>query len=199
MTFWGAVLIAYFLGCIPFGLIVARVNNVDLRSQGSGNIGATNAMRVMGKKAGAITLVGDMLKGTAGVLIAVKLAGGEAGYYAAAAAVLGHDFPVFSGFKGGKGVATSFGVLLALCPYVAITGFAVWLLSLSVWKMSSLSALVSFAAIPAAAYLMRPDDKSLIIICVFLTVTIFAKHHSNIRRIIDGDESQIGRKKGVTP
>ena len=197
MTLWIAVVAAYLLGCIPFGVIVARAYGVDLRSQGSRNIGATNALRVIGKKAGALTLAGDMLKGVAGVMLAINLAGRDAGYYAAAAGVLGHDFPVFTGFRGGKGVATSYGALIALYPLVALGGLATWLLTMAVTRISSLSALAGFIVVPVIASIVRPDDRLLIGVCFFLTVMIFLKHHQNIRRLLKGDEPRIGRNTTV--
>ncbi len=190
---WAPVIIAYLLGCIPFGLITARARGVDLRAAGSGNIGATNALRVMGKGAGAVTLMGDCLKGTAAVYIAFKLAGGDARIpaFAAAAAVLGHDFPVFLGFKGGKGVATSLGVLLALAPYVAVAGAAVWLVVVLAFRISSLGALASFMALPVIVLATKRD---LFALTLFLTGLILIKHRSNIARLLKGEEPKIGRK-----
>jgi len=192
---WASVLVAYMLGCIPFGIIVARVKGVDLRASGSGNTGATNALRVMGKGAGLITLAGDMLKGAAGVYIAYRVAGLDSGipFISAAAAVLGHDFPVFQGFKGGKGVATSFGVFLILAPYVALAGLGVWIITVLIFRISSLGALASFAIMPVLVLLMKKGDMSLFALSVFLTAMIVIKHRANIARLLRGDEPRIGR------
>jgi len=188
------VIFAYVLGSVPFGLIVAKSYGVDLRGQGSGNIGATNALRVLGKKAGAITLLGDMLKGLIGALIALKLGGRETGILAAAAAVIGHDFPVFAGFRGGKGVATSFGVVLALEPFMGLAGLVIWLLAVAVTRISSLGALASFSALPALA-LAFLDDRLFVALTVFLAALIFVKHRDNIMRIARGEEPGVGSNK----
>ena len=189
---WAAV--AYILGSIPFGLIIARLRGVNLRGQGSGNIGATNALRVMGKKAGAITLLGDLLKGALAVWLALYFSGREAGFIAAAAAVLGHDFSIFAGFKGGKGVATSFGVLLALEPVLALIGFGVWILAVILSRLSSLGALVSFGLLPLWCFILKGGDRTLLALAFFLTALIFIKHRENIGRLARGKESRVGKK-----
>lgn len=189
---WLAVAAAYLIGSISFGLIVARIYGVDLRSKGSKNIGATNALRVIGKKAGALTLAGDILKGTLAVVIALKLAGRDAGLMAAAAVVLGHDFPVFMGFKGGKGVATTFGAVLAVEPLVALAVFIAWLATVAIWRFSSLGAIVSFGLLPVVVILMRAGDKGLVGLSFFLTALAIIKHRSNIARLLRGEEPRIG-------
>jgi glycerol-3-phosphate acyltransferase PlsY len=191
---WVLVAAAYMIGCIPFGVIVARFYKVNLREQGSGNIGATNALRVMGKKAGIITLLGDMFKGSAAVYLAMRFGVYETALLAAAAVVIGHDFPVFTGFKGGTGVATSFGVLLALVPLLTVAALAIWILVVAIFRISSLGALVSFAAVPFMVLLNRQGGSPLLILTVFLTGLIFFKHKENIERLIKGEESKIGQK-----
>jgi len=191
---WVLVAAAYMIGSIPFGVLVARFYKVNLREHGSGNIGATNALRVMGKKAGIITLFGDMLKGSVAVYLAMRYGGYETARMAAAAAVIGHDFPVFTGFKGGKGVATSFGVLLALVPLVTVAALAIWVLVVAIFRISSLGALVSFAAVPFMILLDRQSGSPLLILTVFLTGLIFFKHKENIERLLKGEESKIGHK-----
>lgn len=191
---WVWAVAAYILGSIPFGLIVARLRGVDLRGQGSGNIGATNALRVMGRKAGALTLLGDLLKGSLAVWLALYFSGREAGFIAAAAAVLGHDFSLFAGFKGGKGVATSFGVLLALEPLLAAIGFGVWILTVLLFRFSSLGALVSFGLLPIWCLILKGGDRTLLALAFFLTALIFIKHRENIGRLARGEESRVGKK-----
>jgi glycerol-3-phosphate acyltransferase PlsY len=191
---WVLVAAAFIIGSIPFGVIVARFYKVNLRGQGSGNIGATNALRVMGKKAGIITLFGDMLKGSAAVYLAMRFGGYETALIAAAAAVIGHDFSVFTGFKGGKGVATSFGVLLALVPLIAVAALVIWILVVAIFRISSLGALVSFTAVPFMVLLSRQSGNPLLILTVFLTGLIFFKHRENIERLLKGAESKIGQK-----
>jgi glycerol-3-phosphate acyltransferase PlsY len=187
-------LIAYLLGSIPFGVLVAKAYGADLRSKGSGNIGATNALRVLGKKAGALTLLGDMLKGVAAVLIALKFGGYEAGTLAAGAAVLGHDFPIFTGFKGGKGVATSLGTVLALEPFIGLACVGIWLLAFIALRISSVGALAAFTALPLLALAIKGGDYFFIILSFFLAVMIFIKHRENIKRLIRGEEAGFSRK-----
>ena len=189
-----AVVIAYLLGCIPFGVIVARAYGVDLRGEGSGNIGATNALRVIGRKAGAITLIGDIGKGALAVYIAGTLAGRDAAVLAAAAAVLGHDFPVFMRFKGGKGVATSLGALVVVEPLTGLVCIAAWLLVMLAFRYSSLSALASFGLLPVVALVAHVDDRWFLALSLFLTVLIYVKHKDNIARLIRGQEKSFGRK-----
>ncbi len=191
---WVLVAAAYLIGSIPFGVIVARFYNVNLREQGSGNIGATNALRVMGRKAGVITLLGDMLKGSVAVYLALRFGGYETALIAAAAAVIGHDFTVFTGFKGGKGVATSFGVLLALEPLLTLAALAIWLVTVAIFRISSLGALASFAAVPFMVLLDKQSGRPLLTLTVFLTCLIFFKHMENIGRLLKGEESRIGQK-----
>lgn len=186
--------LAYLIGCIPFGLLIAKLKGVDLRGAGSGNIGATNALRVMGKKEGAATLAGDMLKGVLAVLVARQFAGPDAVYFAAAAVVLGHDFPVFLGFKGGKGVATSFGAVLAIQPVVGLLCIGIWIATVLFSRVSSLGALVSFAILPILTKAMLSGEKVFLSVTIFLTVLVFFKHRSNIGRLIRGEESRIGQK-----
>ncbi|MHB8172944.1 MAG: glycerol-3-phosphate 1-O-acyltransferase PlsY [Nitrospirota bacterium] len=191
---WAFCALAYILGSIPFGLIIAKVYGADLRSKGSGNIGATNALRVLGKKAGALTLLGDMLKGTAAVLIALNFAGYGAGVLAAGAAVIGHDFPIFAKFKGGKGVATSFGAILALEPYIGLACLAVWIAAFLVFRISSVGALVAFAAFPVLVLILKSSNYPLIMLSFFLAFMIFIKHHENIKRLVRGEESRVSGK-----
>ncbi len=192
---WLFCALAYLMGSIPFGLIVAKAYGADLRSGGSGNIGATNALRVIGKKAGALTLLGDMLKGAAAVLIALKFAGYEAGVVAAGAAVIGHDFPVFAKFKGGKGVATSLGVLLALEPYIGISCLSIWVIAFLAFRISSVGALAAFAALPVLVLTLKSFNYPLIILSFFLAFMIFIKHHENIKRLIRGEEKGFSGKQ----
>lgn len=191
---WGLIAAAYLIGSIPFGVIIARFHNVNLREQGSGNIGATNALRVMGRKAAVITLLGDTFKGSAAVYLAMRFCGYETALFAAAAAVIGHDFTVFTGFKGGKGVATSFGVLLAIEPFIALAAIVIWIATVAIFRISSLGALVSFAAIPFIVLLNKQSGRPLLILTVFLTGLIFFKHMENIVRLLNGEESRIGQK-----
>ncbi len=183
---------AYLLGSISSAIIVCRLLNLpDPRGQGSGNPGATNVMRIGGKKAAAITLVGDMLKGLIPVLVA-KFLGASIAVQAlvAVAAFLGHLYPVFFGFRGGKGVATALGVLLGLHWPVGLLTIATWLVIAKVFKVSSLAALLSILVTPLYIWWLIPE-RSLIIAMLFMGTLLFWRHRSNIRNLLDGSEGKI--------
>lgn len=184
----------YILGSIPFGLLIAKsAGQGDIRSIGSGNIGATNVLRTGRKDLALLTLLLDALKSGAGVLIVGHFLGYEYGLVAGAAALIGHCFPVWLKFKGGKGVATYFGFLFAgLWPVGLIAG-ATWLASAFFTRMSSLSALLAALIAPAAAYLLGSVPMS--IAAALLSLIIFIRHRENIGRILAGTESKIGQSK----
>lgn len=190
-----AALLGYLLGSIPFGIVMARLFGLgDLRKIGSGNIGATNVLRTGNKPAAFLTLVLDAGKGGIAVLLARWLLAEDAAQVAGGAAFLGHLFPVWLGFKGGKGVATFLGTLLALSFPVGIAACLLWLLTAAVSRISSLSALVAAALSPVAAtFLGRPD---LSLLTILLAALIFVRHDANIRRLLRGEEPRIGRKNG---
>lgn len=187
----------YLLGSIPFGVLIARAaGDVDLRGVGSGNIGATNVLRAVGKGAAALTLVGDIGKGTLAVALARWIDPG-AGVVASVglAAVLGHLFPVWSGFRGGKGVATTLGVVLGAMPTVGGLLLLVWLAVAALTRYSSLAALVATAAMPLLAWLLdgRP---AMLALSGALLVLVFVRHRENIGRLLAGTEGKIGQKAG---
>ncbi|MFM8607786.1 MAG: glycerol-3-phosphate 1-O-acyltransferase PlsY [Hyphomicrobiales bacterium] len=191
------VVIAYLLGSIPFGVILTKIFDAgDLRSIGSGNIGATNVLRTGRKGLAAATLIGDMLKGTAAVLVAHYIFGAATALPAAIAAFLGHLFPVWLKFKGGKGVATYLGVTLALVP-IAAAAFAVsWLLTARLSRYSSLSALVASLVTPfVAAYFGDVLSGGVLFL---LTIVLWVTHRANIKRLMAGTEGRIGAKNGAT-
>ncbi len=192
-TMAAALLFGYLCGSIPFGLILTRMAGLgDVRKIGSGNIGATNVLRTGNKKLAAATVLGDALKGTVAVLIAGWFAGLEAALVAGLGAFLGHLFPVWLKFKGGKGVATYLGVLLGLAPLIVLVFAAVWLGMAKLFRYSSLAALAAAIAVPVALYLYgRPEIGSLFVVMSLIT---FLKHHENIRRLLAGTESRIGDK-----
>ena len=188
---WAVV--GYLLGSIPFGILIARVMGLgNLRSVGSGNIGATNVLRTGNKKAAFLTLVFDGGKGAVAVLIAQRLANADAVQIAAFAAFLGHCFPVWLGFKGGKGVATFLGVLLALVWPIGIACCATWLAVAVVLRISSLSALV--AAASSIVWAVVFGVPQFVILFAALAVLIFYRHSANIARLIAGTEPRIGQK-----
>ena len=188
-----ALVIGYLCGSVPFGVILTRIAGAgDLRSIGSGNIGATNVLRTGRKGLAAATLLGDLLKGTVAVLIAKSYLGPDAALLAAVAAFLGHLSPVWLNFKGGKGVATFLGVALALY-WPAALGFAiVWLAMARLFRYSSLSALVASVISPLiAAY---SGDLRISSVLGLLTVTLWLTHRANIARLLAGTEGRIGAK-----
>ncbi|KMO11269.1 glycerol-3-phosphate 1-O-acyltransferase PlsY [Methylobacterium platani] len=185
--------IGYLFGAIPFGLILTRFAGLgDVRAIGSGNIGATNVLRTGRKGLAAATLLGDALKGTAAVLLASRLGGPEAALAAGLGAFLGHLFPVWLGFKGGKGVATFIGVLLGLYPLGVLVFAAVWLGLAFLLRYSSASALAASAATPAALWAFGQTHLA-VLFCV-LALLLWWKHAPNIRRLAAGTEGRIGQK-----
>jgi|SRR5690554_4882360 len=191
-----ALILGYALGSIPFGLLATRLAGLgDVRAIGSGNIGATNVLRTGRKDLAAMTLIGDAGKGAVAVLIAGWLWTPEAAMLAGVAAFFGHVFPVWLGFKGGKGVATFIGILLALSWPVGLVYCAVWLIVALVTRYSSLSALVGAALSPIAALFFATP--ALAIACLVLAVVLFFTHRTNIARLRDGSETRIGGKKAL--
>jgi glycerol-3-phosphate acyltransferase PlsY len=192
------ILFAYLLGSIPSGVLVARMmGGIDPRQSGSGNIGATNVLRTLGKKAAVATLIGDLMKGVIPVLIARWLLQPDSTgvYLVAYAAILGHDFPFLLKFKGGKGVATTIGTLTALSPVVALLCLATWLTVVGVTRYSSAGCLSASVLSPLFALLMTKDGK-LVLFCVAATALLWILHRENIKRLIAGTESRIGKSSG---
>ncbi|MHB1110709.1 MAG: glycerol-3-phosphate 1-O-acyltransferase PlsY [Devosia sp.] len=189
-----AALLGYLLGSIPFGLLLTRAAGLgDIRSVGSGNIGATNVLRTGNKALAAATLVLDAGKGAVAVLVARWLWGEDAAMLAGIAAFLGHVFPAWLGFKGGKGVATYIGVLLALNWIVGLIFCATWLVIAFAQKYSSLAALTAAATAPIFAYVV--SGLQLAAAAGVLSVVLTVRHWANIRRLWDGTEPKIGSEK----
>jgi glycerol-3-phosphate acyltransferase PlsY len=203
--------IAYVLGSIPFGLIVARSQGIDIRQHGSGNIGATNVWRVLGKKYGIITFAADVLKGLAAVLVAKWLAArwgfpvevrgksttdflaqDYAGIAAALGCIFGHSFPVWLGFKGGKGVATSLGVIFGMMPSAALLAFALWGVVFKIWGYVSLASIVAAAALPiivvALLFLGWLHGWGHFFFAVAAGLLVIRRHRENISRLVAGTE-----------
>ena len=193
-----ALAIGYLFGTIPFGLLVTRLAGAgDIRSVGSGNIGATNVLRTGHKSLAAATLLGDMLKGTAAVLIVHRIIGADSALVAGLGAVLGHVFPVWLGFKGGKGVATFIGVLIALAWPIAAAYCAIWAAVAAFTRYSSLSGLVASAATPVLLWFYA--DGGIALLFLVLTALIFVTHRGNIARLIAGTEPRIGQSRSAAP
>lgn len=191
LMMWGAV--GYLLGSVPFGLVITRLFGLgDLRQIGSGNIGATNVLRTGNKPAALATLLLDSGKGAMAVLLARALAGEDAAILAGAAAFLGHCFPVWLGFRGGKGVATFLGTLIALHWPLGLAACAIWLVTALLSRISSLSALVAAVLSAPLAWAMGRGD--LIAACAFMAALILIRHRANIARLVDGTEPRIGKK-----
>ena len=185
--------LAYLLGSVPFGIVITRTLGLgDLRKIGSGNIGATNVLRTGNKGAALATLLLDAGKGGIAVALARVIGGEDAAQLAALASFLGHLFPVWLGFKGGKGVATFLGTLLALDWRLGLAACAIWLLSALIGRISSLSALVAAALTPFIAWGL--DGSRMALVAGFMAVLIFIRHRANIARIRAGTEPKIGKK-----
>jgi glycerol-3-phosphate acyltransferase PlsY len=193
---WSAAAFAlgYLLGAIPFGLLLTRIAGTqDLRTIGSGNIGATNVLRTGRKGLAAVTLICDALKGTAAVLIANKFGGLELALVAAAGAFLGHLFPIWLRFKGGKGVATYIGLLIGLAWPAAIFFCLVWAVAAAISRYSSLSALISSALTPAFVWYASTPITTVLFLA--LSALLWIKHRANIVRLLAGTEEKIGGTK----
>jgi glycerol-3-phosphate acyltransferase PlsY len=188
-----AIVLGYLLGSIPFGLILTRAAGLgDIRSIGSGNIGATNVLRTGNKKLAAATLLLDALKATAAAVAGTYIAGPEAGLLAGFAAFLGHLFPVWLRFKGGKGVATYIGMLLGIAPLWVLAFAAVWLAVAFTSKYSSLAALVATLLIPVALWIL--GEEKIALVMAIMTVISWWRHETNIKRLLAGTEGKIGQK-----
>ena len=184
---------AYLAGSIPFGIVISRALGLgDLRQIGSGNIGATNVLRTGNKRAALATLLLDAGKGGIAVLISRWLVGQDAAQLAALASFLGHLFPIWLGFKGGKGVATFLGTLLALAWPVGLAACATWAATAALTRISSLSALVAAASAPVWAWVFHAPQ--MIALILILATLVIIRHHANIRRIIARTEPRIGKK-----
>ena len=186
-------LCAYIIGSVPFGIVITRALGLgDLRTIGSGNIGATNVLRTGNKGAALATLLLDAAKGGIAVLLARALVGPDAAQLAALASFFGHLFPVWLGFRGGKGVATFLGTLLALAWPVGLAACATWAATAALSRISSLSALVAAASGAIWAWFFGHADMTLLI--ALLAILVIIRHHANIRRILAGTEPKIGKK-----
>jgi glycerol-3-phosphate acyltransferase PlsY len=187
------IICAFVMGSIPVGVIVAKTKGIDLKKIGSGNIGATNVLRSLGKGPAALTLFGDMLKGALAVALGKYFGLGT--FYQGLiglSAILGHNFSLFLGFRGGKGVATSLGVFLLYSPQTALITFIIWIVVVLTTKYSSLGALISFGLLPLTIILLDSKDK--LPVAVLVALFILIRHTDNIRRLIKGTERKIGER-----
>lgn len=193
------IFIGYFIGCIQSAYIVGKYMNTDLRTKGSGNLGTTNALRVLGKKAGFITFVCDIMKSVISFFICILLfknnIGVIAGVYGSVGAILGHDFPFYLNFKGGKGVAAMIGMMLSMIyisPIPTIISFSIGLIALTT-RYVSVGSIVFSIAIPFGVYIAKLDYEILVIVLIIGLLAIY-RHKSNILRLINGNENRLGKK-----
>ena len=203
-----AIIGGYLLGSVPFGYVSTRLAGIDIRSVGSGNIGATNVLRTGRKDLAAITFLGDTGKGAAAVGLALLIthllgldieARQTAMALAGAAAFLGHLFPVWLKFKGGKGVATFLGTLFGACWPMGLVAGSLWLLTAFIFRISSLSALVAAALVVPVCFLLHLGVYPFYGMALFMAVLIYIRHRENIARLLKGEEPKIGKKKTETP
>lgn len=194
------ILIAYFIGSISTSYIIAKkMMGVDIRTQGSGNAGSTNVLRTLGKKAGIMTFVGDLLKGVIAVLIAKLIATIahidmiNASYVAVVFVVIGHNWPIFIGFRGGKGVATSLGAMIAVNPIIALSCFAFFILIVYATKYVSLGSVVGISTSPIIMLFI--GNYKGVVVTLFLSALAIFKHRENIKRLLNGTERKLGEKK----
>lgn len=206
LIYFAFSVISYLLGSINTGILVSKIlYNDDVRNYGSHNAGATNILRTYGKKAAAITVLGDALKGVTAILIvraaylclkSAPLPDERSVTYAAAFfAVLGHNFPVFFGFKGGKGVLTSITVIIMLDPFIGVMTLIVSVLIMAATRYVSLGSVMGALIVAALAIFLRTDDIGFVVLCVLLAALLIYRHRSNLVRLVHGTESKLGRRK----
>ena len=199
---------AYLLGSIPFGFLVAKAKGIDIRSVGSGNIGATNAMRVLGKPAGIFVLLMDAAKGFVATVymaplvhgwiapdVAEKSLGLNLFVFAGVCAVLGHNYTCWLKFKGGKGIATTAGVYLALAPWAVLVALVVFILAVLLTKYASVGSIAAAIALPITVWVMTPNNLFLCLVTTALGFLAVWKHKGNIQRLMAGTENRLGQKK----
>lgn len=185
--------LSYLIGAIPVGLTIGLARGVDLRKIGSGNIGATNVVRGLGVGFGLLVFVVDVLKGVAAVMLCHYL--GAEGWLlgmAALFAVLGHCFSPYMGFRGGKGVATAFGTVVALSPMVGLIAFGVWLVVALPTRLVSLASILAAVSLPIAFYVLHPTTPEMVAPLTALTITVLGRHNENIQRLLRGEENRFG-------
>jgi glycerol-3-phosphate acyltransferase PlsY len=194
MKLFFLILFAFLLGSIPFGVVVAKGYGVNLKKVGSGNIGATNVLRAMGKGPALLTLLGDVVKGSLAVVVGrYFLHSPSLEGILGLSAIVGHNFSLFLRFRGGKGVATSIGVLLIYSPKVGVLTVILWLIVILVTRYSSLGAIVSFGVLPLGIYVLDYSQGKLIISILIALLLIF-RHTDNIKRLLQGTEPKIGKR-----
>lgn len=190
-----AVLLSYLLGGLLFGELIALISRVDLRKRGSGNPGATNVYRILGPLFGLIVLVGDTLKGIIGSLIGSWLGVPEIAPWCGLAVIAGHNWPLQFNFKGGKGIATSFGTIIVLAPETLLIIAPLWIITLLLSGYVSLASMIAAIGLPLSCLLFYPGEKILLLYTVLACALAIFRHRANIQRIMNGTENKILRKK----
>ncbi len=192
--------LGYLFGCFSTGYIIGKMKKVDIRNYGSGNSGTTNALRTLGAKAGIITLVGDMLKAILPILLIRYLFFIGVSYvqlltlYAGLGVVLGHNYPFWLKFKGGKGIAATSGVMVAFDPWIVPVGLPLFVISVALTRYVSVGSLLLAVLFPAWVYIFYPKELHMLIVALIFMTLAFIKHRSNIKRIINGTENKLGQR-----
>lgn len=192
--------LGYLFGCFSTGYLIGKIKKVDIRQYGSGNVGTTNALRTLGAKAGALTLVGDMLKAFIPILLIRFLIFPDISYlqllvlYTGLGVVVGHNYPVWLGFKGGKGIAATGGAMVAFDPRIIPVGLLIFIGSVAVTKYVSVGSLLVSVLFPIWVIVVYPGDLHMLIVSLIFMALAFIKHRSNIKRLISGTENKIGQK-----
>ena len=187
------LVIGYLLGSISTGVVLSKLfANTDIRSQGSGNAGTTNMLRILGRRMALYTFIGDMLKGIIAVFIGKAIVGGElGGVLGVVGAVLGHYYPLYFGFKGGKGIATSFGSLLFVFPVQALLAFSVFLILVAVTRYVSVGSVAAAITLPALVFLTCPENMLVCVITACIGLSVIWRHRANIKRLLSHTESKL--------
>ena len=194
------LIFGYLFGCFSTGYFVGKLNKVDIRNYGSGNVGTTNALRTMGAKAGAITLIGDVLKAVIAILLVRFVFFPDYEYiellaiYTGLGVVVGHNYPVWLGFKGGKGMAATGGVMAALDPFIIPIGIPLFVLAVAITRYVSVGSLVVAVLFPIWIFIRHPGDLHMLIVALVFMALAFFKHRSNIKRLLNGTENKIGQR-----
>jgi glycerol-3-phosphate acyltransferase PlsY len=193
MKYFIIALIGYILGNISFAYLLGKlIMKKDVRNYGSGNAGTTNAIRAFGKKIGILVFIGDVLKGVVAVILGRLIAGQAGAYLGGAFAIVGHNWPVLLGFKGGKGVATTVGVMLFINPFLTLICFIIGLAIAALTRLVSLGSIIGMALAPLAAIIfVRPFDFKLLLFCLFISSMSIFRHKENIKRLIKGNENKL--------
>lgn len=190
----------YLFGCFSTGYVVGKMNKIDIRKYGSGNTGTTNALRTLGAKAGALVLVGDMLKAILPILLVRFFIYPHVDFmplltlYTGLGVVLGHNFPFWMGFKGGKGIAATGGVMIAFDPYIIIVAMPVFVLAVLITRYVSVGSLLVAMILPIWVLIRYPGDLHMLIVSIIFMALAFFKHRSNIKRLINGTENKFGQR-----